>query len=181
MISITGSRRRKGFTLLEIVLVLAIGSMILGAAVGASWWASLSLRAAEDRLDQRERMLMAVVKLRSLLADSWQHQVVEAGAGLTFVSPRSQGTVRHDPALGKVFLVGLEEGAVPLELLREDIRGFRVEDVSPGLIRVTIDSEEADQPGRPGRRPLRVVEEIFCPVQGSPPAGLPWNDMMEAM
>lgn len=174
-------RRRRGFTLLEVILVLAIGSMILGAAVAASWWASLSLRAAEDRLDQRERVLLGMMRMRALVGDSWQHQVGVDGQSLEYFSPRSQGTIRFDPAQRKVLAAASGEGVGAVELIREGVAGFRIEDAGPGLIRVTIESAETAGSAGPGRQPLRVVEEIHLPAEAGAPAELPWNDAMEAM
>lgn len=165
-------RTIRGFTMVEMIVALAIASCVLCAMMGLLRWAVFSYYRSEDRLAPRERAAFALLTLRTAIADAWQYGA--APGGVAFHGPRKDGEVRQE---GDKLRYRAPGETRMIDLISHDVVEFRVTALRPGLLQLELTLARARRDGR-AQAPLTVTDEVFVPAIGLREAG-PWTRVPE--
>src|SRR5438105_5006423 len=93
--------RRSGFTILEAILALTIGTVILGIVVQMLMFAVRRFQSADDRLQTREVVNLSLTTLDAALRDAQRYRIENAGATLRFLNAAGEGELRYDNERGQ--------------------------------------------------------------------------------
>lgn len=170
---------RAAFTHLEGLVAAAVTVVIFGLVIGFLRFTVASFRRTEDRLDARESACRAFVSLRTTLISCADYGIEDGGSRLRYVTLRASGEVRRTPA-------GALELALPAQrptlLIPAGVTRFQVEEVHPGLVKLTLEIARPTAGGRLAPLPpLTAVEEIFIPAAARSPGddAIPWNEPID--
>ena len=155
-----------GITLVEILVALDIGLSVLGLIAGLVSWSASAFRRTDERIEVRERSFFAITLLRTALADAWHFATEPDGSGARFEAARGLGRIRWDRAAGALYLI--VPGEKPERtVLSSGLRGFKMAQVGPGLVRFTLDLDRVDvrHLGAPAGT-VRFNHEVWLPCIG---------------
>jgi hypothetical protein len=168
-------RRTAGFTIVEALIVVAVGSMVLMVIMGLLNFATKSFGRTANRLDPRESATKVMMTLRKHLMDVQFYKVADQGQELFFKAPYEHGRLAFDPARGAITLKFSHQGARRDEVIAYGVTDFSIHQMTRGLLRVTVVCDRPEvKDGLAPLGALHAVEEIACPAAARTRM-VPWN------
>lgn len=175
---ITGkTMRRRGATLLEIVMAAAIFLMMM--VIGYSVWSAArrALASAESGVDVRESALLLFSRVREELEDALYLQTGADGRLVIFMSPFQGGGFEFDPQRSE--LHGLVQGGKRGREIRvPGLKGLTFQAFPGGVLRVELTLMRRKPSGAGTvEEPVSFVDELYLPglVRAAAPGAAQWN------
>lgn len=169
------NRTRNGFTIVEVLVALALVSLVAALLVDLPGAAARSFARTEERVDTRLRTARALASMRLALIDAYFYQTDPDRAGLFFETPAGVGRLSWDRAGGRIMLRrGGEEREAAL--VERGVIDFAIAPRSTGVLAIGLELAPVSAAVGPVARtaPNRLVHEIFLPSIALRDTSIPW-------
>jgi len=150
---------RKGFSVLEVVIALALSVLVFGGLFSLLRTGSTFCARSAERGDPREAAHLALSRAALALADSWSYAVDASGETVRF---------RGAPGAGELAFrsgrVDLTVGRDAQTLIGSGVRSFSVRELSRGLLRFELELARNPVADPADAAPCRVIHEARVPA-----------------
>lgn len=164
---------RRGLTVVEILVVLALISLVVALLVDLPGQAARNFARSEERVDTRLRTARAFTMMRLALLDAYYYQSEPDRSGLLFESPSGVGRIRWERAAGRLMLRRGGEAQESV-LVDRGVIDFAIGPRSTGILAIGLELAPVNAAIGPRQAPNRLVHEIFLPSIALRDTSIPW-------
>jgi len=176
------SSKTRGFTIVETLVALGLGSMVITMVLSFLAHTTTVFKRAEERLDPREEACRVMTALRSALTDCWHYQIPKKGDLIRFESSRMEGEIRLEKASGKLVLESKGKTR-SVQVLSTGLSRFKIRpNPDRGLLQIDMEIRRPESKGLlKALAPLEISDEILAPAIGlkHKTMMIPWNRGLE--
>lgn len=179
-------RNRRGFSIIEALIVVAIGSFVIVVILGLLSFSTKSFERTQQRLDPREGASRILLAVRNAVVDSQPseagpaYRISEEGRQLLFQTPRAIGGLTYEPWNRTVYLINSQTIDARPEIVATNVVAFSIHQLRRGVLRVSLELERPHvEDGLADLGNLKVVDEVYCPAAGGRQGMIPWNKAYE--
>lgn len=179
-------RNHRGFSIIEALVVVAIGSFVIVVILGLLSFSTRSFERTQQRLDPREGASRILLAVRNAIVDSYPserlpaYRIAQEGRQLLFQTPRAIGELTYDAGSRTVFMINSQRIDARPEVVASGVVAFSIHQLRRGILRVSLELERPHVEDRlADLGNLKVVDEVYCPAAGGRQGMMPWNKAFE--